>query len=232
MANDLGQDGVSDPQDEMLALLRAELDDERATLQKALDAINADADVAEAVERYTDVVQRLWSTCQLLGLHGLQEVCSFINNNILAFSAQDSTERIQSGQLLGAWPDLVLAYLTAPTDESTCKTLTGFLQKPGWGAPLTDTEARLLFKGLLSGPCAMLDADAASERPRTAVVEDVVLSIPQDADQGLVDAFLQEAPIHVSDLAACVQAIAVGSAGREDVQRAQRMRIPSRARRI
>lgn len=223
MADGPGQDGKSGPQDEMLALLRAELDDDRETLQKALDAISAGADVAAAVESYTDVVQRLWTTCQLLGLHGLQEVCSFINNNILAFSAQDTAQRAPAGQLLGAWPERVLDYLAAPTDESTCKTLTGFLQETGWGAPLTDAEARLMLKGLLSGPAAMVDADEASERQRTAVAGDVVLSIPEDADQGLVDAFLQEAPMHVADLAASIQAIADGSASHEDVQRAQRI---------
>ncbi len=223
MANDLGQGAEPGPQDEMLALLCTELDEERGTLQQALNAIAADTDMAEAVERYTDVVQRLWTTCQLLGLHGLQEVCSFINNNILAFSAQEAAERTQAGELLGAWPDQVLAYLAAPTDELTCKALTGFLQQPGWGAPLTDAEARLMLKGLLSGPAAMIDSDGTSERPRTAIAEDVVLSIPEDADQGLVDAFMHEAPMHVSDLAACVQAIAAGNAGREDVQRAQRI---------
>jgi chemotaxis protein histidine kinase CheA/ActR/RegA family two-component response regulator len=221
------QDAEAGPQGEMLALLRAEFSDEQAGLQQTLAVIAAGdvthAGVAEAVERYTDVVQRLWTTCQLLGLHGLQEVCSFINNNILAFCVQDAAERGPAGQLLGAWPDRVLDYLGAPTEEARCKNLSGFLQSAGWGAPLTDDETRLILKGLLSGPAAMDDAGEQSERPRSALAQDVVLTVQEDADRAQIDAFLQEAPAHVADFAACVQSIADGSASREDVQRAQRI---------
>ena len=158
----------------------------------------------------------------MLALEGLQAVCTFVIDNVTALSTLDKTARIQAKPVLDTWPELVLAYLQTPT-ENILK-LVNHLRHSLWAQPLTFEAANTLAEQLITGSTATEEEEEAEaySRQTEAHPEDVLLTIPEDVNQELLEAYLQETPQHAADFSALIQNI-IQNPEIADIERAQRV---------
>jgi len=133
---------------EVKEIIRGQLVELEEELAKNLQDLSGDQPeiLLDAVEKYTENVQQLWEAADLAKLEGLQDVCSFINDNVLLLSSQESATREAAKELLQVWPPLVIAYLDAPTEHFSF--LINHLQNSQWPAPLDETHAQMLRERL------------------------------------------------------------------------------------
>lgn len=213
-------------QEQLFAAFAAELSEVPAELEPALEAFATAADgdraLAEAIEQYEAVVERLASTCELLGLAGLQEVCGFVSANLLELAGQERSARAAMRERLHIWPALMFEHLRDPSDDAACKRLVRHLQEGSWPSALTDEAAHELLRRLVETPAPTAAETPEESRPTEALPEDIALQVPEDVNQEMVDVFLQEAPGHASEFSACMQKLYERSASKADVRMAQR----------
>ncbi len=206
----------------LIESLESTKEDLATELNKFMTHGPLDAGDAEALENYTELVQRLYTVFEMLGLEGLQTVCRFVIDNIKALSKAELAIRKKAKKVLETWPDLILSYVQSPT-PSVLK-LVNHLRQPMWTQPLTDEKAQALASQLVAGSTTEEDAEeaAAHNRQIQAQPEDVSLTIPEDINQELLDAYLQEAPQHAGEFSACIQNI-IQEAETQEIERAQRI---------
>ncbi len=118
-----------------------------STLTILTEAEDGSEDLLEAVETYTEQVQSVWEAAEMAQLTGLQDVCTFINDNVMGLGIQDQTTRYNARHLFADWPQLVLNYLEAP---STASDLVEHLQSDLWTSPLDATQGEVLLEHLLT----------------------------------------------------------------------------------
>jgi chemosensory pili system protein ChpA (sensor histidine kinase/response regulator) len=181
-----------------------------------------DAEGSEALENYTEVVQRLYTVFEMLGLEGLQTVCTFVIDNMKALSKAELVIRKRAKKVLETWPDLVLSYVQSPA-QSVIK-LVNHLRQPMWTQSLTDEKAEALANQLVAGSTAEEEAEEETghNRQTQARPEDVLLTLPEDVNQELLDAYLQETPQQSGDFSACIQKI-IQEPETKEIERAQRI---------
>ncbi|OQW92682.1 MAG: hypothetical protein BWK79_14165, partial [Beggiatoa sp. IS2] len=158
---------------EVLEILRAEIESVKEDLTTELDRFMTltAGDAQLAAENYADTVQRLQVVAEMLGLAGLQAVCTFIADNVKTLSGQDSTVRTKAKKLLIAWPDAVLGYLSSP--ETSVVPLINLLREPQWTNPLSDEQAYTLLGLLTQGTSQTEEEEEISHRETEARPEDV-----------------------------------------------------------
>lgn len=137
-----------------------------STLEVCVSMENDNPALLEAIEDYTNQVQAIWETAEMAGLKGLQEVCTFVNDNLMVFSTQEKEQKLATQTYLAQWPGKVLEYLQSPT--SGANNLVSFMQETGWPSPLeSEAAARLLT--LLTTPVASSnEASEANTLPETS----------------------------------------------------------------
>ena len=211
---------------EVLEILISELEfakeDLTSALNKMINHNTGESATSEALENYTEVMHRLYVASEMLGLEGLQAFCTFIIDNMTALSTQDQAHKTQAKKVLEEWPALVLAYLAKPAVSVIA--LINHLRQPTWAQPLTDEAAVVLFNQLIAGSTAEEDSEDenAYQRQTTAQPEDVLLTIPEDVNSELLDAYLQETPQNAGDFSLCIQNI-IQNPEITEIERAQRI---------
>lgn len=211
---------------DILEILTGELEYAKEDLAKELGAFLTltpeEAGFVQAVENYTEHVQRLYVAAEMLGLEGLQAVCTFVIENMTALSQADKAARTTAQQAFSVWPDLVLAYLQTP--NTSILQLVNHLRVPAWAQPLTDEVAQTLVNQLIAGSTTTEEEaeEEAYNRQTEAQPEDVFLTIPEDINQELLEAYLQETPQHAQDFSALIQNI-IQNPEIADIERAQRI---------
>jgi len=211
---------------EVLEILISELEfakeDLTSALNKMINHNTGESATSEALENYTEVMHRLYVASEMLGLEGLQAFCTFIIDNMTALSTQDQAHKTQAKKVLEEWPALVLAYLAKPAVSVIA--LINHLRQPTWAQPLTDEAAVVLFNQLIAGSTADEDSEdeKAYQRQTTAQPEDVLLTIPEDVNSELLDAYLQETPQNAGDFSICIQNI-IQNPEITEIERAQRI---------
>jgi chemosensory pili system protein ChpA (sensor histidine kinase/response regulator) len=132
---------LADP--DILELVINQIADLAEELSKALEVCvsmeNENPAFLEAIENYTNHVQAIWDAAEMAGLNGLQDVCTFVNDNLMAFSALDGDERQAAQQVIQQWPQLVLSYLHDPLNGAPA--LVSHLQQSAWAMPLEAERA-------------------------------------------------------------------------------------------
>jgi chemosensory pili system protein ChpA (sensor histidine kinase/response regulator) len=113
-------------------------------LEKCLSMANDSPEFLEAIEEYTNKVQEIWDVAELAGLNGLLDVCTFINDNLMAFLIEDDTTKAL--HYFEQWPLKVLEYL----QSSNASELIAFMQESAWPMPLDSEAASYLLKLLAS----------------------------------------------------------------------------------
>ena len=205
---------------EVVEILTGELEFAKEDLAKELDRIIT-SDSVEAVENYTEQVQRLNVAAEMVGLEGLQAVCTFIIDNIMAVSTLELANRTAAKSTLNGWPTLLLGYFTSPT--TGVLPLVEFFRLSTWQQPLNDEAATALAIQLISGSSAEEDEeDEANKRQIQAAPEDVLLNVPEDINPELLEAYLQETPQHAQEFSEAIQNIIQG-ADISEIKRAQRL---------
>jgi chemotaxis protein histidine kinase CheA/ActR/RegA family two-component response regulator len=178
------------------------------------------AQLAEIIERYREQVQRLAATAEVLGLSGLQGLCTYIDINIAALEGCELDPALY--ELLERWPALVIGYLRAPKDGVYSRELADHCRQPGWLVPLDATEVLDLGRNLTTIAEIIDDESDRPSRPVEAQPEDVVLDIPMDVNPALVEAFLAEAPLLAGAYTSLIENVIRGGAGPDSLNEARR----------
>ncbi|EIJ43797.1 chemotaxis protein histidine kinase-like protein [Beggiatoa alba B18LD] len=147
---------------DIIELLQNQIQDVIAGLSTALEECvsmeNDNPALLEAIENYTNQVQAIWDAAEMAGLKGLQEVCTFINDNLMAFGTQEPAEKLAVKPYFEQWPIVVLEYLHNPLVGS--QKLVELLQAPVWSVPLDEERASTLQQ-LLTQPSSSEEQTSA-----------------------------------------------------------------------
>ena len=205
---------------EVIEILTGELEFAKDDLTKELERIMTSGNT-EAVENYTEQVQRLNIAAEMVGLEGLQAVCAFIIDNVMAVSTLEIANRITAKPVLDGWPTVLLGYFNSPT--TGVLPLVEYFRLSTWQQPLSDEAATALATQLMAGSSAEEEEeDEANKRQIQATPEDVLLNVPEDINPELLEAYLQEAPQHAQEFSEAIQNIIQG-ADVSEIERAQRI---------
>jgi chemosensory pili system protein ChpA (sensor histidine kinase/response regulator) len=217
---------------DFIEALRTEIEEVRVDLAAWIATICSthpeDPAFSEALDRYISQIERTASTCEMLGLRGLESCCAQLQECLMAIVALDVEERSATQTFFDLWPDLVLTYLADITNFEAAELLAEHFFQPSCPAHV-DAERNLeLIIELTSEPvlAASLRAEAETEesdRPRMATDEDVSLVLPDDVDRGVYEALLQEAPTQAAELSNHIRSIVDGEATNEDMAAAKRI---------
>lgn len=210
---------------EILAVLADEVTEAGGVIKAsaaALAAADGDAAFREAMEPYREQVERIAAVSNALGLIGLQQVCAFIQHNLVALGPGDAAPTGRRA-LLEHWPHLVLGYLHAPRDGVYSRELADTFKCADWPEPLDAAAAQALEQALLA--LGDVDEEMASgpARETEACPEDVALEIPEDVNRTLVDAFLTEGPHQAAEYSALIQRIVRGEGWSDELNECRRL---------
>jgi chemosensory pili system protein ChpA (sensor histidine kinase/response regulator) len=215
--------------------LCAELQEGQAELADALTGIVAtdatESAVSVNIQRYAEYMRRFANAASMLDLPGVMELAGFFESNALALAetAREDRGHAERRSLFAEWPQLLAGFLSRPDDPSNLGRLMRQTQDPAWPLPMDEDQALDLAERMLSEVLPSDDQEAGEEDPNALPQpsdvgdDDVILRFSEDINPQLVNAFLHEAPQHVNRLSQCVQRIAGGTAGIDDVSQAQRV---------
>lgn len=175
----------------------------------------------DALDQYSDQVQRMGEAVELAGFTGLQAVCAHVLENTLLLATQSQEERVLSIAFLRTWPALMVHCLHHIDDPSSVENLLDALRTAPH--PMDAEIAEGIMQQLLSIPEQVILMAEDEKRADVAQPEDVKLEVPEDVDQNLMEGFFQEAPEHASQLVGLVLQMAEGNATTEDISAAKRV---------
>ena len=185
---------------ELLGLIRAEVEALQPELEASLDAVGGNDDTeCKAFEIYAEQVGRIAEVAEMTGLFGMQQVCNQVLANVQLFIAERQHLDDIQRHLLDKWPLLLNEYLLAPLDPESCEPLVSLLQNCDWPMPLADSDAEAIFSALQTLPDDE-DQEGKQERQETAKPEDVLLRIDDQVNPQVYESFLQEAPTQLTDI--------------------------------
>jgi chemosensory pili system protein ChpA (sensor histidine kinase/response regulator) len=212
------------PSLEVLAVLADEVAEVVDGMSAALGDLDASSNaerLREALEFFTEQVERIDAAAALLGLAGLRQICGRVKANLALLEGQDGSHAALARFMRG--PNLMLNYLRAPKDPNAHAALAGYLADPEWPRAVTDEEARELAAELADVDETPAEAEAAPARPTEAGPEDVVLEVAPDVNPALVEAFLTEGPLLAGAYTSLVEQAIRGEAGAETLAEARRL---------
>ncbi len=196
---------------EVIEALCQEIESIQNDLQQALDSI----------DEYTELMQRIYIAAEMLEMKGLQSICLFIISNVTFLLDATVAEKKQVTMLLAKWPQFVLDYFKAPTDNII--QLVNYLRDTTWVHPLTDDDAYTLLNQLTKSSAIQdLEEPNIVERQTKAELDDVSLTIPSDINQELLEAYLEETPQLTVEFSESIQSI-IENYNFDEIKRAQRL---------
>jgi len=134
--------------EQICAQLTVSTEELSVALSACVSLESDDPALLESSENYTNQVQEIWDTAELAGLSGLQEVCTFVNDNWMAFIIQNKDQKQAIQSYFEQWPVLVKEYLQEQTEESA-RLVVSFMQEEGWPVPLEAEAANHLLSLLI-----------------------------------------------------------------------------------
>ena len=213
--------------DDLLDILRAELAEIAEAGEQSLSIVQDPSSSAEqrqqALEDYTEELERLSLAADSIGLQGLAQLCAQLHANLDAFTARQQVLSPAECCLLRDWQQPVLGYLEAIGAEQPSQDLIAFMQQSDWLLPVDEDTAAELLQALRNPSPTLEDFGEVEERPSTARPEDVSLELPPDTNQELLDSLLQELPNQTSDFTAAIQKLYDGQGTMADMESAQRI---------
>ena len=211
--------------DNLLGMLAYEI--QSVTPQLADLASNiANSDEAEDVQKaggeYLEIISRVATISDELGLNGLALVCSFISDNINIAVDQDATERKHNEEAFSGWPQVIVEHLNRPDDDQQCVAVVDFLEHESWPEPFPYRDQRALIEGLTQAITITSEFEA-EVREVEATEDDVSLDMSADASPELIEAFFAESPGHAETLSGLMELISQGTDVQGNVEAAQRI---------
>ena len=211
--------------DNILVMLASELNDATPQLAeiagKIVTADNTDQ-LAEAVDNYQELVTRVCTVSEELGLTGLVLVCNFVSSNVSQIAALPLVERPPSVETLLGWPKVIIDHLAEPHNDALCIAVVDYLELETWPSPLPYREVRDLIEGLTTELEVSGDYEIEA-REIEATPEDVSLVLSEDISPELVEAFFAESPGHAEAFSKLMETIASGKDIQTSVEAAQRI---------
>ncbi|MDH4190287.1 MAG: response regulator [Betaproteobacteria bacterium] len=212
---------------DLIAVLRGEIEQVQKDLTATLDSISQTPDgdllLADHLQTYATLLERISEASGVIGLRGLARATDILRNSIYVLAPMSREERAQAIPHFSGWPVRVLAYLDDPGNFGHAEALVAHLSDGP--QPLAPEEGIELMEALAAPPeiPAELLQHADPERQRIATPEDVVLDIPADVDANVYSAFIDDAPQQVAHLGELMQAFARQEARTEDIKQAKRI---------
>ncbi len=209
----------------MLGMLASELHDATPELAILAQAIGETEDLAAlklTLEAYQEIVARILTVADELGLEGLIQVCLFVQHNITLFGDMPQAERARASELLLGWPGVIIEHLVQPNDDDLCLAVVDYLEKDNWPEALPYRKVRDLIEGLTSELEISGDL-VVEERQIEATAADVSLQMSDDVSEELAEAFFAESPGHAETLSQLMDAISNGENIQQNVESAQRI---------
>lgn len=154
-------------------------------------------EIAQMLEFYGDAANSV-------DFQGLGDITTVARENLIHADAADTGGLLAQLQLLLEWSAVVLDYLQNPVDPANSETLLAFMRSDRWPLPLDDEQARTCAAILPLRPTTTIAAEKPA-RPLHAGPDDVSLVLPEDVDQDLLEAMLQELPAQSEELSAALQ---------------------------
>lgn len=217
-------DESSMAESEMAEVIR-QLTEPLAELTPLVDVLTAvdsgEGELAKAANAYGEILERVQTAGNVIGLAGLSGICELIAHNVQALVEATPEARTVAREVLEQWPLQVLNYLSDPSDDEVRFGVVEQLLKPSWPHPLEQIYADELWSALAPDAEEFL-ADVEA-RPTEATAEDVALAIADDVNPKLVDVFLQESPVNAADFSDCVARIGRGENVLDNLAKAQRL---------
>lgn len=217
-------DESSMTESEMAEVIR-QLTEPLAELTPLVDILTAaetvEGELANAANAYGQILERVQTAGNVIGLAGLSGICELIAHNVQALVKATPEARVAVRGVLEQWPLQVLNYLSDPSDDECRFGVVEQLLKPTWPHPLEQIYADELWSALAPDAKEFL-ADVEA-RPTEATAEDILLAIAEDVNPKLVDVFLQESPVNAADFSDCVARIGRGEDVLDNLAKAQRL---------
>jgi len=211
--------------DSILGMLASELNDVTPQLAEiAGNIVTADNtdQLTEAVENYQELVTRICTVSEELGLTGLVLVCNFVTSNVSQIAALPLAERPPSVETLLGWPKVIIDHLAEPNNDALCIAVVDYLELETWPSPLPYREVRDLIEGLTTELEVSGDYEIEA-REIEATPEDVSLVLSDDISPELIEAFFAESPGHAEAFSKLMETIASGKDIQTSVEAAQRI---------
>ena len=212
---------------ELIAVLRGEIEQAQGELAATLESIAQTADgdlvLADHLQTYSAQLERIAEAAGVIGLRGLAQAADAFKNSVYSLAPMSRAERAAAAPHFARWPELVLAYLAAPDDFACAEALVAHL---GEGPQPLSALDRAGFADALVAPPEIppeLMEDSAAERQRVATAEDVALQVPEDVDPNVYTAFIDDAPQQVARLGELMAVFARREARTEDLKEAKRI---------
>ncbi|MEO7623645.1 MAG: Hpt domain-containing protein, partial [Gallionella sp.] len=206
-----------------LAQTSADFDRWRVTMGTAA---GDDPLLMEAVEDYSTQLERIGQTAEMIGMAGLSAWCTVLNNILPGVIFMDGDARLQACQHLASWPPLMDAYLEAPADFNASMALAEFFASPVFAESFDETASMALIESLTAPPIVpeeLMAQLASAEAPVNVSPADISLTVPENADRDVYNAFIDEAPGNVEQFSALTSKIAAGQADINDLRSAKRI---------
>lgn len=213
-----------------LAELRKEVaatrDDFALWLNTLGTASAEDPALFEALESYAGQVDRLGQTGQMIGLEGVHTWCQQLLLMLPDVVMQEGPQRAQLAQHLTHWPPLLDLYLQQPSELDPALALAEYLTGQPWPNSPDEVQQVAIIEALVAPPVipeGLLGELESAAAPVEISAHDVSLTLPEDADQQVYHAFIDEAPANVEMFAHLAQQIAAGHGSVEDMRNAKRI---------
>jgi len=211
--------------DNILGMLASEIVEISPQLAEIAGEIATQEDteyLSVAVNNYQELVNRIGTVSEELGLNGLFLVCQFVNKNISEVVNLDSSDRPAAIETMLGWPQVVIQHLIDPTNDALCLAVVDYLELENWPSPLPYRDVRDLIEGLTAQ--LEISGDFEGEtREIEASPEDVSLTLSEDISAELIEAFFAESPGHAETFSKLVETIANGKDIQNSVEAAQRI---------
>ncbi len=210
---------------ELIAILNEEFEELQSQLEIVIgSSLDPDTEVeahSVALKNYADMLKDYLDASESIGFKALAQICSHIEANIVMISESKRLLTVEESALLKEWSTCVFNYLKAVTDEDGAACLAVSLIDEAWPQPLSEDDAAALSMKLVKPDLPEFE-DEAGGVALQAQPEDISIEIPEDVDQELLDALLQEFPDQTEELSAAVQSL-IESGSEEDIKVAQRV---------
>jgi len=209
--------------DKLINLVAEELTIEIDLLSSLTDVLTSNNDnekKLQALENYRSILQRFSTAIESVGLQGLYNRLTHIEENLTYYLKQSTIPNNPTLQLLTDLPNLILKYLVELDNLEFTKHFVSSIVQPTWPIEINLSEEHLIKE--LFSPKIIIE-DETENRATLATENDISLELPKDVNQNLLNSLLQELPIQTSEFSLTVTKIENGTSTLNDLENAQRI---------
>ena len=205
----------------LIDLLALEATQLATALEEAL-AISEPDEWTALLGEQAEEIERLGEGASSIGLHGFQQVCDHIRDNLLILASQEPPCSEDQRLVLSGWSQPVMGYLQDLQNPGIQIALAQYVQDERWPLPVSPADGTAIQEAL-----GIIEIDTGEDhvepRQRHATLDDISLLLPEDVNPELLDSLLQEMPRQAADFSAAIQRLNSDEGNLEDVDAAQRV---------